>query len=113
MVAAEDTDLEEIEAPLTPESPSSSSSISDEQEEQDDENDQDDQDEIDQDDQDEQDEQDEPGEHELPQAPSFKIPSRTISAVEHPCLIMNLDRGLDTFGSNPQFQSVRNTVHIY
>lgn len=42
-----------------------------------------------------------------PQAPAFKIPSRTIAAVEHPFLIQNLDKGLDTFGPNPQFQSVR------
>lgn len=40
------------------------------------------------------------------QAPAFKIPSRTIAAVEHPFLIQNLDKGLDTFGPNPQFQSV-------
>lgn len=42
-----------------------------------------------------------------PQAPAFKIPSRTIAAVEHPFLIQNLDKGLNTFGPNPQFQSVR------
>ncbi|KAK2602429.1 hypothetical protein N8I77_008961 [Diaporthe amygdali] len=41
-----------------------------------------------------------------PQAPAFKIPSRTIAAVEHPFLIQNLDKGLGTFGPNPQFQSV-------
>lgn len=44
-----------------------------------------------------------------PQAPAFKIPSRTIAAVEHPFLIHNLDKGLGTFGPNPQFQSVRST----
>lgn len=41
-----------------------------------------------------------------PQAPAFKIPSRTIAAVEHPFLVKNLDKGIETFGSNPQFQSV-------
>ncbi|KAG8159029.1 hypothetical protein KVR01_011472 [Diaporthe batatas] len=41
-----------------------------------------------------------------PQAPAFKIPSRTIAAVEHPFLIQNLDKGIETFGTNPQFQSV-------
>jgi hypothetical protein len=41
-----------------------------------------------------------------PQAPAFKIPSRTIAAVEHPFLIQDLDKGLGTFGPNPQFQSV-------
>ncbi|KAF3770984.1 hypothetical protein M406DRAFT_226956, partial [Cryphonectria parasitica EP155] len=39
-------------------------------------------------------------------APAFKIPSRTISAVEHPFLIMDVDKGLKTFGPNPQFQAV-------
>lgn len=43
---------------------------------------------------------------EQPQAPAFKIPSRTIAAVEHPCLVKDLDKGVDTFGPNPQFQSV-------
>ncbi|ROW02778.1 hypothetical protein VSDG_01884 [Cytospora chrysosperma] len=43
---------------------------------------------------------------EQPQAPAFKIPSRTIAAVEHPCLVKNIDKGIDTFGPNPQFQSV-------
>ncbi|PSS00793.1 RNA polymerase III transcription factor IIIC subunit-domain-containing protein, partial [Coniella lustricola] len=42
------------------------------------------------------------------QAPAFKIPSRTISAVEHPFLVMDVDKGLETFGPNPQFQSVLN-----
>lgn len=41
-----------------------------------------------------------------PQAPSFAIPSRTISAVEHPFLVMNIDKALDSFGPNPQYDSV-------
>lgn len=44
--------------------------------------------------------------NERPQAPAFKIPSRTISAVEHPFQIMDLDKGLETFGPTPQFASV-------
>lgn len=48
-----------------------------------------------------------------PQAPAFKIPSRTIAAVEHPFLIQNLDKGLDTFGPNPQFQSVRSYHFLF
>lgn len=43
---------------------------------------------------------------ERPQAPAFKISSRIISAVEHPFQIMDLDKGLDTFGPTPQFESV-------
>lgn len=41
------------------------------------------------------------------QAPAFKIPSRTIAAVEHPFMVKNVDKGIDTFGPNPQFESVR------
>lgn len=44
--------------------------------------------------------------HHVPQAPAFKIPSRTISAVEHPFLVMDIEKGLETFGPNPQFQAV-------
>lgn len=40
------------------------------------------------------------------QAPSFAVPSRTIAAVEHPFLVMNVDKGLETFGNNPQYDSV-------
>lgn len=43
---------------------------------------------------------------EAPQAPSFMIPSRTISAVEHPFLVMNVDKALDSFGPKPQYDSV-------
>lgn len=53
----------------------------------------------------EEDEEDEEEEQQL-QAPAYKIPSRTIAAVEHPFLVMDVDKGLDTFGPNPQFQSV-------
>lgn len=68
--------FEELEAPLSPSSSSSQSSASEA--------------EVD----------------EQPQAPAFKIPSRTIAAVEHPFLVKNLDKGIDSFGPNPQFQSV-------
>lgn len=108
MAAIEDTDDEEnyqenyeenyedFEAAPSPESGSSSNSISDEQDEQ-----------YDREQQVEQDRQDEQDEQRIPQAAAFKIPSRTISAVEHPFLIMDLDKGLETFGPNPQFPSVR------
>lgn len=58
-----------------------------------------------QDDDQEQEEEEEEEEEQL-QAPAYKIPSRTIAAVEHPFLIMDVDKGLDTFGPNPQYQSV-------
>lgn len=58
-----------------------------------------------QDDDQEQEEEEEEDEEQL-QAPAYKIPSRTIAAVEHPFLVMDVDKGLDTFGPNPQFQSV-------
>lgn len=55
---------------------------------------------------DDQEDEDEPDVDVRPQAPAFKIPSRTISAVEHPFLVMNIDKGLETFGPNPQFNAV-------
>lgn len=96
MAAADESDFDEAETPPSHGSGSSSSSpsVSSEEEEPYDQNDQD---------------RAELDDEEVPQAPSFKIPSRTISAVEHPCMIKNLDKGVDTFGPNPQFQSVRTT----
>lgn len=45
-------------------------------------------------------------------APSFKIPSRTIAAVEHPFLLMNINNGLETFGPNAQYHSVSQTLRL-
>lgn len=92
MAAADESDFDEAETPPSQGPGSSSPSVSGEEEEQDDQDDA---------------ERAELDDEEIPQAPSFKIPSRTISAVEHPCIIKNLDKGLETFGPNPQFQSVR------
>lgn len=39
-------------------------------------------------------------------APIFNIPSRKLVAVEHPMIIMNLDNGIQTFGSNLPFERV-------
>ncbi|CAN8095690.1 unnamed protein product [Discula destructiva] len=41
-------------------------------------------------------------------APSFLVPSRTIAAVEHPFLVMNIDNALDSFGPTPQYRSILN-----
>lgn len=97
MAAGDEMELDEAEMLSSHGSGSSSSSVSDEEDEQ-----------FDRDEQDRADlDGDDDEEDEILQAPSFKIPSRTISAVEHPCLIKNLDKAVDTFGPNPQFQSVR------
>lgn len=39
-------------------------------------------------------------------APTFDLSSRRIVAIEHPCVILNLDKGLDVFGPKPNFESV-------
>ncbi|RYP11770.1 hypothetical protein DL765_007612 [Monosporascus sp. GIB2] len=39
-------------------------------------------------------------------APTFDLPSRKIVAIEHPCIVQNLDKGLDTFGPRPDFRSL-------
>lgn len=92
----------ESSAPSSSSSDYSSASTSDEQD------DESDQDGVDNDEEghfrDDQDEE------EPPQAPSFAIPSRTISAVEHPFLVMNVDKALDSFGPNPQYDSVMLTL---
>lgn len=93
-----DEDYDEIQAAPSPDTGSSSASTSDDQ--------------YDQEDEDEQDDQLEHDDEETFPAPVFKIPSRTISAVEHPFLIMDLDKGLETFGPNPQFNSVSSGTHL-
>lgn len=45
------------------------------------------------------------------EAPTFMIPSRTIAAVEHPFMVVNTDKALETFGVNPQYRSVRCKAH--
>ncbi|RKF75272.1 General transcription factor 3C polypeptide 5 [Golovinomyces cichoracearum] len=42
-------------------------------------------------------------------APIFNIPSRKLVAVEHPMIIMNLDNGIQTFGSNLPFERIINS----
>ncbi|KAI0845549.1 RNA polymerase III transcription factor IIIC subunit-domain-containing protein [Daldinia vernicosa] len=39
-------------------------------------------------------------------APIFEVPPRKIAAIEHPCVILNLDKGLATFGPDPDFQKL-------
>ncbi|KAI1654887.1 hypothetical protein F4813DRAFT_368800 [Daldinia decipiens] len=39
-------------------------------------------------------------------APIFEVPPRKIVAIEHPCVILNLDKGLATFGPDPDFQKL-------
>lgn len=63
--------------------------------------------EDDEDEDDDEDDEEEDDQEPEPEAPSFKIPSRSMAAVEHPFLIMNVDKGIETFGNNPQFPAVR------
>ncbi|KAI1205921.1 uncharacterized protein F4807DRAFT_440974 [Annulohypoxylon truncatum] len=39
-------------------------------------------------------------------APILDVPQRKIVAIEHPCVLINLDKGLDTFGVDPDFQKL-------
>ncbi|KAI1093982.1 hypothetical protein F5B19DRAFT_97272 [Rostrohypoxylon terebratum] len=42
----------------------------------------------------------------LEDAPILDVPQRKIVAIEHPCVVINLDKGLDTFGVDPDFQKL-------
>lgn len=39
-------------------------------------------------------------------APTFEVPKRKIIAVEHPCIVLNLENGLRSFGPRPDFHKV-------
>ena len=39
-------------------------------------------------------------------APIFDLSSRKIVAIEHPCVVRDLDKGIDVFGPNPEFHTV-------
>ncbi|KAI0205257.1 hypothetical protein F4808DRAFT_278645 [Astrocystis sublimbata] len=39
-------------------------------------------------------------------APIFDVPDRKIVAIDHPCIIYNLDKGLQSFGPNPEFRKL-------
>ncbi|KAK8110495.1 Transcription factor tau subunit sfc1 [Apiospora kogelbergensis] len=41
-------------------------------------------------------------------APVYEVPTRKVIAIEHPCIIQDLDRGIKSFGSNPKFQKLVN-----
>ncbi|KAK7747158.1 tau 95 subunit of transcription factor TFIIIC [Diatrype stigma] len=52
-------------------------------------------------------------------APKLELSSRKIVAIEHPCVILNLDKGLALFGPDPHFNNLlsdgleRNTLPIW
>ncbi|KAI1391362.1 RNA polymerase III transcription factor IIIC subunit-domain-containing protein [Hypoxylon trugodes] len=39
-------------------------------------------------------------------APIYEVPQRKIVAIEHPCVLLNLDKGLATFGQDPDFHKL-------
>ncbi|KAL7625530.1 tau 95 subunit of transcription factor TFIIIC [Parahypoxylon ruwenzoriense] len=39
-------------------------------------------------------------------APIFEVPQRKIVAIEHPCVLLNLDKGLASFGQEPNFHKL-------
>ncbi len=40
-------------------------------------------------------------------APTYPVPARKLSAVEHPLIIKDVDKAIKTFGRSPAFQTVR------
>ncbi|KAH8166659.1 hypothetical protein CIB48_g1538 [Xylaria polymorpha] len=43
-------------------------------------------------------------------APTFEVPKRKIIAVEHPCIVLNLENGLRSFGPRPDFHKLVDDV---
>ncbi|KAI1129477.1 hypothetical protein F5Y10DRAFT_264157 [Nemania abortiva] len=43
-------------------------------------------------------------------APTFEVPNRKIVAVDHPCILLNLENGLRSFGPKPNFQKLVDDV---
>ncbi|KAJ2972562.1 hypothetical protein NUW58_g9160 [Xylaria curta] len=43
-------------------------------------------------------------------APTFEVPDRKIVAVDHPCILLNLENGLRSFGPGPNFQKLVDDV---
>ncbi|KAI0456774.1 RNA polymerase III transcription factor IIIC subunit-domain-containing protein [Xylaria acuta] len=43
-------------------------------------------------------------------APTFEVPERKIIAVDHPCILLNLENGLRSFGPKPDFQKLVDDV---
>ncbi|KAK8032432.1 hypothetical protein PG990_002166 [Apiospora arundinis] len=41
-------------------------------------------------------------------APVYEVSTRKVIAIEHPCIIQNLDRGIKSFGSTPEFHKLVN-----
>ncbi|CAJ2508261.1 Uu.00g094470.m01.CDS01 [Anthostomella pinea] len=50
------------------------------------------------------------GYHGSTSAPIFEVPERKIVAVEHPCILRNLDNGLNAFGPDPNFRRLIDDV---
>ncbi|KAJ8126124.1 hypothetical protein O1611_g7514 [Lasiodiplodia mahajangana] len=43
-------------------------------------------------------------------APTFEVPNRKIVAVDHPCILLDLENGLRSFGPKPNFQKLVDDV---
>ncbi|KAI0196734.1 RNA polymerase III transcription factor IIIC subunit-domain-containing protein [Xylaria flabelliformis] len=43
-------------------------------------------------------------------APIFEVPERKIVAIDHPCILLNLDNGLRSFGPKPDFRKLVDDV---
>ncbi|KAI1284671.1 hypothetical protein F5Y07DRAFT_347400 [Xylaria sp. FL0933] len=50
-----------------------------------------------------------PGEQDISapmSAPTFEVPERKIVAIDHPCIVVDLEKGLRSFGPKPNFQKL-------
>jgi len=45
-------------------------------------------------------------------APRYAIPARRLGALEHPLLVKDVDKAIQTFGMNPSLQVVRPSLLI-
>ncbi|KAK5631167.1 hypothetical protein RRF57_006882 [Xylaria bambusicola] len=44
-------------------------------------------------------------------APTFEVPERKVVAVDHPCIVVNLEKGLRSFGPRPNFRKLVDDLH--
>jgi hypothetical protein len=45
------------------------------------------------------------------EAPVYQFPDTKVVALEHPCIIRNLDRGIESLGGNNRIQEVNSSRH--
>jgi general transcription factor 3C polypeptide 5 (transcription factor C subunit 1) len=46
-------------------------------------------------------------------APWLPIPFRAVSAIEHPCIIKNIDKGITSLGGSVKLSKVRDKLQVH